>query len=361
VSDVPLEADPADRSRPSAASTSPARMAQSLDRDALMDRVSHVVGSRIEEFAPLPGGASSLTYAGQARSGSDSVLRFVVKVAPPGLEPIGNRDVLRQALILKALANQQSVPVPAVLFEDRGRPPEVPPLFGMQYIDGEVFEPLAEIRPTPLAPEFIQSRAHHGVEILGGLHRLNPVDLGLGDEVPVALDSEVSRWRRLLHSIRRDASTLTDRTAAALLSSLPSSMPLAVCHGDYRLGNTLSERDHVNAVIDWELWSVGDPRLDLAYFLRSCDIAEREGGSDDVEMPSRGSLLAKYEQAYGRSIRELLWFEALCRFKAAAIASYVMKLNSRQERVHPRVAAWTSEKPLSLLEQALERLDPILN
>ena len=47
---------------------------------------------------PLVGGASSLTFQG-LMSGE----RVVVKVAPAGHEPVGYRDVLRQARMLEAL------------------------------------------------------------------------------------------------------------------------------------------------------------------------------------------------------------------------------------------------------------------
>jgi hypothetical protein len=36
----------------------------------------------------------------------------------------------------------------------------------------------------------------------------------------------------------------------------------AVVHGDFRLGNLMAARASVNAVIDWEIWSIGDPRID---------------------------------------------------------------------------------------------------
>ena len=84
----------------------------------------------------LAGGASSLTYAGLRGN-----QRVVVKVAPPGVPPIAHRDVLRQARIIRALA-PTPVPVPELLFDDPGDPPDVPPLFVMSFIDGMSCEPL---------------------------------------------------------------------------------------------------------------------------------------------------------------------------------------------------------------------------
>ncbi len=45
----------------------------------------------------------------------------------------------------------------------------------------------------------------------------------------------------------------------------------AVVHGDFRLGNLLAVDERITAVIDWEIWSVGDPRIDLGWFLVNAD------------------------------------------------------------------------------------------
>src|SRR5438105_2231802 len=76
---------------------------------------------------------------------------IVVKVAPPGLKPTRNRDVLRQARIIEVLGSVQGVRVPSVLFSDAGEPPEVPPFFAMSYVPGESVEPITH--PTDDIPD----------------------------------------------------------------------------------------------------------------------------------------------------------------------------------------------------------------
>ena len=72
---------------------------------------------------PLPGGISSLTYATTLSGTGEADRRVVVKVAPPGLEPVRNRDVLRQARVMAALHRAPGVLVPEVLVTDAGSPP----------------------------------------------------------------------------------------------------------------------------------------------------------------------------------------------------------------------------------------------
>src|SRR5262249_14448686 len=127
-------------------------------------------------LSPLAGGASSMTFAAEFVHGGARTAA-VVKVAPPGLEPIRNRDVLRQARILRVLAGEHAVPVPAVLFEDRGDPPDVPPLFAMTRVAGDSVEPGFDRSPAPLdagseratVEAIVGERAHRGRDRLGDL------------------------------------------------------------------------------------------------------------------------------------------------------------------------------------------------
>src|SRR6201987_3676747 len=99
-----------------------------LDLDELRPRLA---SAAVSDVTPLVGGASSLTFQGK-RDGR----LMVIKVAPPGVEPVAHRDVLRQARIMKALAATR-VPVPQVLWQDPGNPPQMPPFFVMSYVDGD--------------------------------------------------------------------------------------------------------------------------------------------------------------------------------------------------------------------------------
>ena len=46
-----------------------------------------------------------------------------------------------------------------------------------------------------------------------------------------------------------------------------------IVHGDFRLGNLLAAGARIAAVVDWEIWSVGDPRVDVGWFLLNADPA----------------------------------------------------------------------------------------
>jgi aminoglycoside phosphotransferase (APT) family kinase protein len=76
----------------------------------------------------------------------------------------------------------------------------------------------------------------------------------------------------------------------------------------------------VNVVIDWEIWSVGDPRVDLGWMALFCEPGNFPGVGDAAcAMPSAQALRAAYEQATGQRAERFGWFESLARYKMAAI------------------------------------------
>ena len=317
-------------------------------------------GAVVRGVAPMEGGASSLTFRaevifeGRARS-------LVVKVAPPGREPIGHRDVLRQARVLTTLAGEGHVPVPVVIFSDHGDPPSVPPLFAMNLIPGDSTEPLfgaassdADSAEASLRAADVVVRAHHAATLLGALQQ---TDLGaavfLGEPVWTPSD-EVQRWSAALATIDRGLVDEWPRCRDALLAAVPAAAPPVLCHGDYRLGNMLAISGRIEAIIDWELWAIGDPRFDLAWLRLNADPgvygrASRVG----VSMPSADALLASYLRSVGQSVAALDWFDALARFKAAATWSLILK-HARTDGAH-RFEFVRHVAP-SLVREALRRL-----
>jgi aminoglycoside phosphotransferase (APT) family kinase protein len=284
-------------------------------------------GARVHRLEPLLGGRSSLTYRVDLAEGG----RIVVKLAPAGLAPVRNRDVLRQARLLGALASVPGVRVPALLLEDAGQPPQIPPLFGMSFVEGECFEPIMDEGVLP-APAQIRGRALAAARMLARLHTAHPQDLGLADEPEVRLAEDLERWVRIFDSVDASLQGNYRECAAALRAALPAALPSAVVHGEFRLGNTLCAGGELLAVIDWELWCRGDPRIDLAWFLQFADAASTPSAirAEAPGMPAPGELLAEYARARGEPLADLVWFHAHARFKQAAITALQCKLNRKR-------------------------------
>jgi aminoglycoside phosphotransferase (APT) family kinase protein len=275
-------------------------------------------------------------------------------VAPPGVRPIAHRDVLRQARVIRALS-PTPVPVPEVLFDDPGDPPDVPPLFVMSHLEGINCEPLFD--DVDGGPEaVVAERFRNAVAAMAQLHRLEPGSVGLTSEPVNGPRDEVERWCRTLETIDAALAPGWPDVAAALRISAPPSLPPAIVHGDFRLGNLLAVDDCITAVIDWEIWSVGDPRVDAGWFLINCDPRTYRRSTRYVDAtPPVSELAALYREELGTEVPELDWFCALACFKSTATWSLIVKHNRRRSTPDPELEAMALVLP-HLLSRAGELL-----
>ena len=296
----------------------------------LRDRASAGVarwrpGTTITAIEPLTGGASSLTFIAWL-SGAGDLDRVVLKVAPPGLPPVKNRDVLRQGRLMRALHGRPGVPVPEVHFSDAGVPPEVPPFLAMGFVPGTCTEPVLLDSRDPALFADHRARGLDAARVLGALHRLDPVNVGL-DETAVTLSAEVERWTIAFGTLPEDLRGAFEPCAARLVDTMPAPAAPVVNHGDYRVGNTLCLEGRVTAVIDWEIWSVGDPRVDTSWMLYFTDEARHPAAPTDAPsgMATADQLLDAYRSAGGATLDDLHWFHALTRYKEAAATGLLLK------------------------------------
>jgi aminoglycoside phosphotransferase (APT) family kinase protein len=97
-------------------------------------------------------------------------------------------------------------------------------------------------------------------------------------------------------------------------------------HGDFHLANVLFSLSgpRLAAIVDWEMATIGDPLLDLAWLLATWP-------SDDGQtqalvpvapwagFPTRGELIATYGEASSRDLAALPWFEVLACYKLGIV------------------------------------------
>ncbi len=298
----------------------------------LRDRVGQRVaqwrpGAEVLSVAPLTGGTSSLTFLVELSGVAADETPAVLKVAPPGLAPVRNRDVLRQARLQRAVQGARRALAPDVLFSDPGDPPGEPPFMAMNLVPGECVEPVLSTGAERPAAHQVRARFFDAVQVLAALHGFVPGEMGLGAEPVVGLADEVDRWTRAFATLPGELAGDYERAAKALRASVPPALPPVVNHGDFRLGNTLCEGGRVNAVIDWEIWSVGDPRVDLAWLTFFTDDARHPAVAPGTVAgtPTGREVVAAYEAAVGRQVPELGWFDALTRYKEAAATGLLLK------------------------------------
>jgi aminoglycoside phosphotransferase (APT) family kinase protein len=168
----------------------------------------------------------------------------------------------------------------------------------------------------------------------------------------VGVSDEIDRWCRLLETVEPSLAPGWEEVASALRSTDVSPMPASVVHGDFRLGNLLADGIEITAIIDWEIWTVGDPRVDLGWFLVNADPATYRRATPYVDsLPSPGELAEVYAEALGRAVPDLELFQALACFKSTATWSLIVKHNRRRTDPDPEFEAMATVLP-ALLERA---------
>lgn len=309
----------------------------------------------ITRTEPLTGGASSLTYLATVEGVAESDRKIVLKVSPPGLEPKLNRDMLRQARVMKALYGNPGVVVPAILFEDAGAPVDVPPFIAMGFVDGECMEPALQRDRDPSRFPEIHARAIDMARVLGAIHQVDPKKSGLADEPVVDTTEEIARWSRAFRTLPDDLQGEWEKAEKALLRTMPKPLPAVINHGDYRLGNTLCVDGRVTAVIDWEIWSLGDPRIDVTWMTFFTDEAQHPAAPTDSKsgMPSPEELRQAYREAGGAPLDDLDWFDALTNYKEAAATGLLIKRERKRGQISEANQRMTPALP-RLLEKVHE-------
>jgi aminoglycoside phosphotransferase (APT) family kinase protein len=280
----------------------------------------HGLDHRLGPLEVLPGGHSGLTYATAGASG-----RLVVKAVPPRQKPIGRHDMVRQARIMQALG-RTAVPVPEIVVVD-DRPPA---WFAMDFVDGESLEPVLD--DPAVAPAAAAARMRRAAEVLPLLHAVPLENLPV-DAAPLAPADELARWARTMAAVPPELVPGGEKLQDALERTIPPAAQPTLVHGDYRLGNLIARQTEPVALIDWEIWSAGDPRVELGWFLVFADGANFPGVGRDVPgLPSEQELVQCYI-GNGSPLPDLDWFKALGRFKMAAIMGHNLRRH-REGRHH---------------------------
>ena len=292
--------------------------------------------------------------------------RFVLRRPPRPPLPPSAHDMVREARLQLALA-PQGIRLPPILAvcEDEGVLGV--PFYVMGFLDGHV---VTDRLPRGL--EEPAARRRLGDELVDALVEIHAADVTVpalaGFVRPGSyLERQVRRFSQLWEiNATRDIPAVVE-VGRRLGDELPAPLPDTVVHGDYRLGNLMVERDRpdrVQAVLDWEMGAIGDPRADVGYLLAT--YTEPGGGESPLGVspvtalegfPTKAELVARYVERSGREVGPLGWFEALALWKAAVFceAIYGRFLRGELAAEDARAAAFERAVP-QMAKSAAERL-----
>jgi len=294
------------------------------------------LGSDPLTVTQLHGGTTNVILS-LCRGGKPMVLRRPPTVPPPGSE----KSVLREARVLTAL-NGTNVPHPHChgFCADPGVIGA--PFYVMERVEGWA----AELRDEKIhnRPPFDAAPLEYGIAyaMVDGLVALANVDyraLGLeGFGKPDNfLERQVDRWASQLASYPklygyagREIPGFT-YVRDWLSANIPDDFRPGVIHGDVGTPNALFAFERparLKALIDWELSTIGDPLVDLAWFTNTLRDEERPDAIDPASLynpaglPTRQELARYYASGTGRDLSNFHFYLVLALYKGGCILEY---------------------------------------
>jgi aminoglycoside phosphotransferase (APT) family kinase protein len=141
-------------------------------------------------------------------------------------------------------------------------------------------------------------------------------------------ERQVDRWTAFLERIKGRELPGFDEAAAWLRAHRPIDFVPGLMHGDYQFANVMYQDGapaQLAAIVDWEMGTVGDPKLDLGWVVQSWPMDTMAVDSaaatyvDMYGMPSRDEVLAHYAAISGRQVDDIDYYIVLAKWKLAVV------------------------------------------
>jgi aminoglycoside phosphotransferase (APT) family kinase protein len=277
------------------------------------------------EASYVSGGSQNEIY--EIRRGD---LHAALRIPPPPAPASRDDGILREWRIIEALDGTDVPCTPAI-----GMCADTSVLGRTFYLMGfvEGWSPMnTDGWPSPFDTD-LEARQGLAYQLVEGIARLGNVDwrarglhdLGRPDGFH---ERQVDRWTAFLERIRGRDLPGFDVAAAWLREHHPIDFVPGLMHGDYQFANVMFEHGapaRLAAIVDWEMGTVGDPKLDLGWVLQGwpedthAPEISGHGYADLYGMPSRDQIVQHYADASGRQVDDLDYYVILARWKLGVV------------------------------------------
>ena len=237
-----------------------------VDRfQSFLDVVEPERGPTVLSADPIPGGYSRDTVKAVVQWADGTREAFVLRGDPPEDMSVFRSDRDREWELLQAIKDLDDFRIPRPRWYDA-----TGEYLGCKCIVSEAIESTSMQKYLDGGPDFDQSREDF-VSIIASAHTtpLDRIDPGI--ERPASwrahIDDVIAIYDRILENLREPDPILA-YTVKKIRMNIPPEVPLTLVHGDLQPGNFLLSEGVEPHIIDWEFAKIGDPRLDLGYYLQ---------------------------------------------------------------------------------------------
>jgi aminoglycoside phosphotransferase (APT) family kinase protein len=168
-------------------------------------------------------------------------------------------------------------------------------------------------------------------QLVEGVARMGSVDWqakGLSDlGKPEGFhDRQVDRWLAFYGRVKTREIPGMDVATQWLRTHRPLDFIPGIMHGDYQWANVMYKHGSpagLAAIIDWEMGTIGDPKLDLGWVLQVWPDHPGEKVAmsyvDTRDMPTREELVAHFVAESGRQCDDIDYYVVLARWKLGVV------------------------------------------
>jgi aminoglycoside phosphotransferase (APT) family kinase protein len=257
-------------------------------------------------------------------------MHAALRIPPPTAPQSRDEGIVREWRITEALDGTDVPHTPAIAMCDDssvlGRA-----FYLMGFVDG--WSPMGVDKwPAPFDTD-LEARKGLSYQLAEGIALLSRVDWqakglqGLGRPDGFH-ERQVERWTTFLERIKGRDLPGIEVASAWLASHHPIDYIPGIMHGDYQFANVMYRHGapaRLAAIVDWEMGTVGDPKLDLAWMVQSwpddTKSADAAGSSyvDMTGMPARSEILRHYAEVSGRQVDDIDYYIVLAKWKLAIV------------------------------------------
>lgn len=278
------------------------------------------------ESSFISGGSQNEIY--EIRRGE---LHGALRIPPTTAPESRDAGILREWRIIEALDGTDVPHTPAIAActdaSVLGRT-----FYLMGFVDGWSPMGIGGRWPAPFDTD-LRARRDLALQLVEGIALLSQVDwrakgledLGRPEDFH---ERQVDRWTTFLERIKGRELPGFAEAAAWLRTHRPFDYVPGLMHGDYQFANVMYRRGgpaRLAAIVDWEMGTVGDPKLDLGWVVQSwpADTASPDAANssyvDLSGMPSRDELLKHYAKVSGRQVDDIDYYVILAKWKLAVV------------------------------------------
>lgn len=280
-------------------------------------------GAPIEQRL-LSGGSQNQIF--EIRRGD---LHGALRIPPPEAPESRDEGIMREYRIIEAL-DGTDVPHTEAIASCTDTSVLGRAFYVMGFVDG--WSPIDHGNPWPAPFDTdVEARGGLAYQLVEGVALMSKVDWkarGLGDlgRPDGYHERQVERWTRFLDRIKGRELPGFDEASAWLRAHRPIDYVPGLMHGDYQFANVMFQHGgtaRLAAIIDWEMGTIGDPKLDLGWVLQGWPEdtdAPTGGGYVDLDrMPSTDQLLDHFATTSGSQVDDIDYYLVLARWKLAVV------------------------------------------